>query len=104
MRASPSIIFKPQPKTMSRIEIKQASIAKQVLNTSDEGVLDQVKAVLDLQSGNWWKNLPAKVRKDVELSLSQADKGETVSHADAMKQIRAWRKRYNVDDDRVDYL
>jgi uncharacterized protein HemY len=78
---------------MSRIEIKQANIAKQVLNTSDEEVLDQVKAVLDLRSGDWWKNLPAKVRKDVEQSLAQADRGETVSHAEAMKQIRAWRKR-----------
>ncbi|MBS1545905.1 MAG: hypothetical protein JST38_10290 [Bacteroidetes bacterium] len=78
---------------MSRIEFKQASIAKQVFNTSDEEVLDQVKAVLDLQNGDWWKNLPAKVRRDVEESLSQADRGETVSHADAMKQIRAWRKR-----------
>ncbi len=78
---------------MSRIEIKQANIAKQVLNTSDEDVLDQVKAVLDLRSGDWWKNLPAKVRKDVEQSLAQADRGETVSNAEAMKQIRAWRKR-----------
>ncbi len=78
---------------MSRIEFKQASIAKQVFNTSDEEVLDQLKAVLDLQAGDWWRNLPAKVRKDVELSLAQADKGNTVSHAEAMKQLRAWRKR-----------
>ena len=78
---------------MSRIEIKQANIAKQVLNTSDEEVLDHVKAVLDLRSGDWWKNLPAKIRKDVEQSLAQVDRGETVSHAEAMKQIRAWRKR-----------
>jgi len=85
--------FEQRKKAMSRIEFKQARIAKRVFNTSDEEVLDQVKAVLDLQSGDWWKNLPARVRKDVELSLAQADEGETVSHADAMKQIRAWRRR-----------
>jgi hypothetical protein len=85
--------FGQQPRAMSRIEMKRANIAKQVLNTSDEDVLDQVKALLDLQSGDWWKNLPSKVRKDVEQSLAQADRGETVSHAEAMKQIRAWRKR-----------
>ena len=78
---------------MSRVEFKQAAIAKQVLNTTDEEVLDQVKAVLESQSGDWWKSLPAKVRKDVETSLAQADRGETVSHAEAMTQIRAWRKR-----------
>lgn len=78
---------------MSRVEIKQAAIAKQVLNTTDEEVLDHVKAVLDVQNKDWWQSLPAKVRKDVKESLAQADAGVTVSHADAMKQIRAWRKR-----------
>ncbi len=78
---------------MSRVEIKQALIAKEVLNTTDEAVLDQLKAVLQMQSGDWWKDLPAKVRRDVEESLAQADRGETVSHAEAMKQVQAWRKR-----------
>jgi hypothetical protein len=38
---------------MSRVEIKQALIAKEVLNTTDEAVLDQLKAVLQMQSGDW---------------------------------------------------
>jgi predicted transcriptional regulator len=38
-------------------------------------------------------SLPNKVLKDIKQSLAQANRGETVSHADAMKQIRAWRKR-----------
>lgn len=78
---------------MSRVEIKQAAIAKQVLNTTDEEVLDHVKALLDVQKKDWWTGIPAKIRKDVEESLAQADRGETVSHADAMKQLREWRKR-----------
>jgi predicted transcriptional regulator len=78
---------------MSRVEIKQAMIAKEVLNTTDEEVLDQLKMVLDRPRGEWWANLPAKVRRDVEESLAQADRGETVSHAEAMKQVQAWRKR-----------
>lgn len=78
---------------MSKLEVEQAMIAKQVFNTSGEDVLDHVKAVLESRSASWWKSLPAKVRKEVEVSLAQADRKETVSHADAMKQIRAWRKR-----------
>lgn len=38
-------------------------------------------------------SLPTKVLKDNDQSLAQADRGETVSHAEAMKQISAWRKR-----------
>ena len=50
---------------MSRVEIKQAAIAKQVLNTTDEQVLDHVRALLDVQNKDWWQSLPAKFRKDV---------------------------------------
>lgn len=81
---------------MSRVEIKQALIAKEVLNTTDEAVLDQLKAVLQMQSGDRWKNLPAKVRRDMEESLAQADRGETVSHAEAMKMVEVHRKGRSV--------
>lgn len=78
---------------MSRIEIKQASVAKQVLETFDSEVLDQVKAVLDKGKDDWWEKLPKPVRAAIEKSLAEADRGETVSHAEAMKQVAAWRKR-----------
>ncbi|MBX2982605.1 MAG: hypothetical protein KF843_08035 [Flavobacteriales bacterium] len=78
---------------MTKIDLKQAAIAKQVFNTTDEMVLDQVKAVLDSQSDTWFQSLPAKVRSEIETSLAQADRGETVSHKEAMKQVREWRKR-----------
>ena len=78
---------------MSRIEVKQASIAKQVLDTFDDEVLDEVKAVLAKNQKDWWEKLPKSIRVSVERSLVEADAGATVSHAHAMKQIAAWRKR-----------
>jgi hypothetical protein len=78
---------------MTKLDLKQAAIAKQVFNTTDEQVLDQVKAVLESQRDDWFSSLPAKVRKDIEASLAQADRGETVGHKEAMAIIRAWRKR-----------
>ena len=38
-------------------------------------------------------SLPTKVLKDIKQSLAQANRAETVCHADAMEQIRVWRKR-----------
>ncbi|MEO8734825.1 MAG: hypothetical protein ABI373_10885 [Flavobacteriales bacterium] len=78
---------------MTKLDLKQAAIAKQVFNTTDEQVLDQVKAVLGSQSETWFQSLPAKVRKYIEVSLAQADRSETVSNKEAMKQVRAWRKK-----------
>ena len=78
---------------MSKLDLKQASIAKQVFNTTNEEVLDQVKAVLESQDPTWFQSLPAKVRKEIEESLAQADRGETLSHKEAMKLVQAWRAR-----------
>ncbi|MBK7384261.1 MAG: hypothetical protein IPI81_13180 [Flavobacteriales bacterium] len=78
---------------MSRIEIKQASIAKQVLETNDDAVLDEVKAVLAKNQKDWWEKLPKALKTTVERSLSEADEGDTLSHSEAMKRVAAWRKR-----------
>lgn len=78
---------------MTKLDLKQAAIAKQVFNTTDEQVLDQVKAVLESQNNAWFSSLPAKVRKEIETSLGQADRGETLSHKEAMAMVQAWRKR-----------
>lgn len=36
---------------------------------------------------------PPRQRRDVEESLAQADRGETVSHAEAMELVRSYRAR-----------
>ncbi len=78
---------------MTKLDLKQAAIVKQVFNTTDEEVLDQVKAVLESQSDTWFQSLPIKVRKDIEASLAQAGTGDTISHKEAMAIVQAWRKK-----------
>lgn len=78
---------------MTKLDLKQAAIAKQVFNTTNEEVLDQVKAVLESQNDAWFQGLPANVRKEIEASLAQADRGEALSHKKAMKLVREWRGR-----------
>lgn len=56
---------------MAKLDLKQAAIAKQVFNTTNEEVLDQVQAVLESQNDARFQNLPAKVRKEVEASLAK---------------------------------
>ena len=67
-------------------------MTKQVFNTTHEEVLDQGKAVLESQDDAWFQSLPANVRKEIEASLAQADRGEAISHKKAMKLVREWRK------------
>lgn len=78
---------------MGKLEKKKLEVAKQLLEVEDEATLDQVKALLNSKSGDWWSALPAKVKADVEESLAQADAGDTMSHAMAMERIKQWRKR-----------
>lgn len=51
---------------MTKLDLKQAAIAKQVFNTINEAVLDRMKAVLESRSDTWFQSLPAKVRRDIQ--------------------------------------
>ncbi|MDQ3101515.1 MAG: hypothetical protein M3R08_09015 [Bacteroidota bacterium] len=78
---------------MGKLERKKLEVAKQQLDLEDEATLDQVKALLDSKSGDWWAALPEKVKVEVEVSLAQAEAGDTMSHSMAMERIKQWRKR-----------
>lgn len=78
---------------MTKLDLKQGAIAKQVCNMTNEEVLDQVMAVHESKSDSWFQSLTAMVRKEVEASLAQADRGDTVSHKEAMKLVLEWRGR-----------
>lgn len=78
---------------MTKLDLKQAAIAKQVFNTTNEEVLDQVMAVHESKNDSWFQSLPVKVRKEAEASLAQADRGDIVSHKEAIKLVLEWRGR-----------
>jgi predicted transcriptional regulator len=47
-----------------------------------------------LPRSNWWSRLEqAEFRKALRASLSQADRGEVISHEQALKESKRWIKK-----------
>ena len=60
-------------------------------NVTDEGILKAIKVILSKQSRpskDWSEMLSDSLRSELEASISEADQGKVVSHAEAMQQIK----------------
>ena len=60
----------------------------------DEALLQAYLKVLEssmqVQKKDWWEEISAEERAEIEEGLAQADKGDTVSHEDVMAKYKKW--------------
>jgi predicted transcriptional regulator len=80
---------------MNTSEIK-ADLHILIENINDETILNAVRTILSKQSKrktDWADELSDGLRAELEKSLVEADKGQIISHEDAMNQIKT---RYNL--------
>lgn len=64
---------------------------KKYIDTADEKVVKMVHAMLEVDAdADWWDSMPEEVKADIEIAISQADKGEVLSHAEVKKKYPQW--------------
>ncbi len=63
-------------------------LIEKIVQTTDESILQGIKALLESASGDWWNTISEAERAAIDEGLAQADRGETLSHEDAMRQIQ----------------
>ena len=63
-------------------------IIEKIVQTTDESLLQEIKALLESASGDWWNTISEAERADIDEGLAQAERGETISHEEAMRQIQ----------------
>lgn len=73
-----------------KLQEQKLELAKMVLNTDSEALLKKVRAVFDKAESDFWDELSDFQKQTVEEAIKQADKGELVSHKEAMKKYRKW--------------
>ena len=65
---------------------------KKYIDTADEKVVKMVHAMLEVDAdADWWDSMPEEVKADIEIAISQADKGEVLSHAEVKKEVELLR-------------
>lgn len=72
------------------LQAEKLDILQTILNTDDAGLISDVKALLYDRKGDWFDELNEDQQKDVLDGIAQADRGETVSHAEVVKLFGKW--------------
>ena len=80
---------------MDTIELK-SDLHQLIERANDLSILEAIKIILSKESirkGDWADTLNDSQKEELEASIKEADQGETISHAEAMQQIK---DRYNL--------
>ncbi|QKJ31681.1 hypothetical protein HQ865_18560 [Mucilaginibacter mali] len=66
------------------------NLLQAIINTDDEGLIMDVKALLFNRKTDWFDELSAEQQQDVMEGIAEADRGETVPHAEVVKLFGKW--------------
>ena len=76
------------------LQAKKLEIVQLILNTEKPAILKKVEVILKKEkTTDWADTLSDELRTELEESILEADKGKTISHDEAMSQIK---NRYNL--------
>ncbi len=68
------------------IEAEKIVLVKRLLDTDDEGVINQLKEVFERSEKDFWNDLPEHVKQGIEQSKRQAEAGLFTPHDEVMKK------------------
>lgn len=72
------------------IQTEKLNLLQTIISTDDEGLIMDVKAILFNRKTDWFDELSTEHQKDVLEGLAQADRGETIPHAEVVKLFGKW--------------
>jgi predicted transcriptional regulator len=67
------------------LQAEKFDILQTIINSEDESLIMDVKAILDNRKADWFDELSEENQKVVLEGLVQADNGEVVPHAEVIK-------------------
>ena len=72
------------------LQAEKLNILQTIINTHDESLILDVKALIGDRKTDWFDELNEDQQEDVLEGLAEADRGETVSHAEVVKIFGKW--------------
>lgn len=68
------------------LQTEKIELAKRLLATDDEAVLQQIKEIFESQDKDFWNDLPEHVKAGIERGQKQAAEGRLTRHDEVMKK------------------
>lgn len=76
---------------MNTVELK-TDLHSLIDKVEDVAILNAIRAILskEVRKEDFWDELPLSVQESVKKGMGQAQRGETIPHAEAMKKFEKW--------------
>jgi len=68
------------------LQTEKIELAKRLLATDDEAILQQIKEVFESQEKDFWNDLPEHVKAGINRGQQQAAEGKLTPHNEVMKK------------------
>ncbi len=72
------------------IQSEKLDLLQTIINTNDERLILDVKEFLSNRKTDWFDELSNKQQNDVLEGIAEADRDETVPHAEVVKLFGKW--------------
>lgn len=69
------------------IELKYRIVEK-IVQSNDDVLLNEIKALVGLSENDFWKDLPIEVKQAIIEAKSQLDRGEGIAHDAVMLEMK----------------
>lgn len=69
------------------MESLKSELIKKIISISDEDLLIRISSILKDEKGDFWNDLTENQKKEIEIGLTQAERGETVSWEDFLRKV-----------------
>jgi hypothetical protein len=69
------------------LQTEKLELVQAILNIDDVSVLKEVKQLLNTAKDDWFDGLTDEQQQSVKTGLEQADKGQTISHKEAIVRL-----------------
>ncbi|HEY9195141.1 MAG TPA: hypothetical protein VIM77_02710 [Mucilaginibacter sp.] len=63
-------------------------IVEKIIQSNDDGVLNEINMLLGLSENDFWADTPAGVKQVINKAKDQLDKGEGLAHDEVMAKIK----------------
>ncbi len=72
------------------VEATKLELMHLLLQTQKESLLAKLKKVFEEEQVDWWNDMSKEEQEEIKVGLTQADKGEVVSHKKVMDRFKKW--------------
>jgi len=63
-------------------------IVEKIIQSNDEGLLNEIKSLLGLSEGDFWAELPIELKKAVNKAKVELDQGHGIPHSQVMSEVK----------------